>query len=142
MKRRRHEESGIISTYVPSFAPFCATNVAILLQVEALSWIAGRPPPDLERQGGVKRLQVKTRHGPQMKLCILRLIPPVTESAKSGSSSDAFPVDRASSMRGIVRLEEKDSALAPGQYAAFYWDGTCLGAGVISGSTDGLRGEE
>lgn len=85
------------------------------------------------------RLQVKTRHGPQMKFCVLRLISPLPESARPGSSGDAFPVDRASSTRGVVRLEAKDSALAPGQYAAFYWDGTCLGAGVISGYTDDLR---
>lgn len=133
-----------ICKHVPSIALFCANNAVTLLQVEALSWIAGRPPPDLEHQGGVMRLQVKTRHGPQMKFCVLRLIPPITESARPGSSRDSFPVDRARSTRGVVRLEAKDSALAPGQYAAFYWEGTCLGAGVISGSagTDGLRKEE
>lgn len=40
-------------------------------QVEALRWIAGHPPAELEKTGAM-RMQVKTRHGPQMKDCSLR----------------------------------------------------------------------
>ncbi len=37
--------------------------------------------------------------------------------------------------RARVVLDEKDSGLAPGQFAAFYNENECLGAGSISDST-------
>lgn len=123
-------------------------------QVEALQWIAGFPPAELEREGSM-RLQVKTRHGPQMKGCVVRLREETkpayagegdvsvaadgeADAVGGGSSSGgggASEGGKAMGVRGNVQLDSKDSALAPGQFAAFYLGDECLGAGVIGDSS-------
>lgn len=67
------------------------------------------------------RLRVKTRHGPQMRDCLLRL-------AAAGEVGG-----KAAATRGFVDLDTKESALAPGQFAAFYVGDECVGSGVIGG---------
>lgn len=111
-------------------------------QVEALRWIAGRPPAELEREG-VMSMQVKTRHGPQIRDCVLTLAEAKSTSPyKSGGAGAGGKEDKEHAVgwtptvaRGYVRLGTRDSALAPGQFAAFYRGEECLGAGVISDST-------
>jgi len=74
--------------------------------VESLSWISGTSPTREE----CAALRVKIRHGPRTIQCRLVL------------ENDT----------GYVELEEKESGLAPGQFAAFYLGDVCLGSGVIS----------
>lgn len=122
--------------------------------MEALQWISGQPPAELAQEGCM-RLRVKTRHGPQMRDCLLRLVfPPLPppegneaapvataagrESGENGgiaSASGAKPAlaAAAAATRGYVNLDTKDSALAPGQFAAFYLGDECVGSGVIAG---------
>lgn len=106
-------------------------------------------------------LQVKTRHGPQMKNCVLRLtaeaqpsslgdfdkptayreVGPASEGGgeeRAGAKGAGAPVatlTSRTSTRGFVLLDTKDSGLAPGQFAAFYLGEECMGAGVISDSS-------
>jgi tRNA-5-taurinomethyluridine 2-sulfurtransferase len=79
--------------------------------VESIQWIAGNPPV-LKVDD---RLTMKTRHGPKLVTGSLTMI----DSA---------------GLAGDVKLDHKDSGLAPGQYVAFYVDDECLGGGVISES--------
>ncbi|CAM9824153.1 unnamed protein product [Ectocarpus sp. 4 AP-2014] len=97
-----------------------------VFRVEALQWISGRPLAELARDGSM-RLRVKTRHGPQMRDCLLRLVPEVAPGDGSGRAGVGSPT------RGYVNLDSKDSALAPGQFAAFYLGDECVGSGVMCG---------
>lgn len=115
-------------------------------QVEALQWTSGKPPAELAREGSM-RLRVKTRHGPQMRDCSLRLVLPplqppleVNQASTGGFSEDggrALANDQkpstATATRGYVNLDAQESALAPGQFAAFYLRDECVGSGVIGG---------
>lgn len=130
-------------------------DIAVLAsanQVEALQWISGQPPAELVRKGSM-RLRVKTRHGPQMRDCLLRLVLPQTtttpqvndgteqiaagggDGARGGggasATDDHTPDLAAVATRGYVNLDSKDSCLAPGQFAAFYVGDECVGAGVM-----------
>jgi tRNA U34 2-thiouridine synthase MnmA/TrmU len=55
-------------------------------------------------------LRVKLRHGPTMYACTI-----------AGSPTDTLQ----------VTLANHDQGIAPGQFAVFYEDGICLGAGII-----------
>ncbi len=75
-------------------------------EIDDLHWL-GSSPPKLEEQ-----LHVKLRHGPQLLPCSLR-------------ASDAPG-------RLRVLLETSDPGIAEGQFAVFYADEECLGAGVVA----------
>ena len=128
-----------------------SSTVALFVeQVEGLQWISGQPPAELAWEGSM-RLRVKTRHGPQMRDCLLRLVlpplpPPLEgneaapvaagESGEHGERATASgpkPALAAAATRGYVNLDTKESALAPGQFAAFYLGDECVGSGVIGG---------
>lgn len=82
-------------------------------KVDNINWIAG-PPVLSPGQLGVT-LNVKIRHGPKVIKAV------VYPTGSEGSFSSV-----------AVLLSEKDKGIAPGQFAAFYLDDFCLGAGVIS----------
>lgn len=71
--------------------------------VKDFNWISGETPRK-------KNLQVKIRHGAEYYQCRLELEP-------DGS--------------GKVQLSQPDQGIAPGQFAVFYDDEYCLGAGII-----------
>ena len=71
--------------------------------VKSCNWISGTAPDK-------KNLHVKMRHGAKKYDCTLELLP--DNSAR-------------------VTLQENDQGIAPGQFAVFYDDTICLGAGVI-----------
>ena len=71
--------------------------------VGKFNWISGSPPTK-------KNLHVKIRHGAKSFKC---------------------NVDFSDSESVVVRMEEADSGIAPGQFAVFYDNDNCLGGGVI-----------
>ena len=79
--------------------------------VEDIHWIANQPPQHFQHNDNL-RLTMKIRHGPKIVDGTLTLLP--------GSKT------------GDVKLDNKDSGLAPGQYVVFYQDEECLGCGIIS----------
>lgn len=81
------------------------------VHVEEIKWIAGSPPPGIEGNESGGALEMKIRHGPKLVAGSLTL------------------ADRES---GIVKLDQKDGGLAPGQFIVFYSGEECLGGGVIS----------
>lgn len=107
---------------VPKNILIVTNNVAELEEsrrsffVERLNWVCGDPPIGLDAESGV-RLEVQLRHG---------------------QTRGAFGAVRkhSESDRVHVCLEQKDrGGIAEGQFAAFYKDDLCLGAGVICGVT-------
>jgi tRNA-specific 2-thiouridylase len=75
-----------------------------LFEVAECNWISGTAPAK-------KELLVKLRHGKQLHACTLEQIEPG---------------------RFRVMLAENDQGIAPGQFAVFYDDQICLGAGIIA----------
>lgn len=80
-----------------------------IFRVEQINWITS-PPPGLSSPTGIS-LRMKLRHGPTFSPGWLRVV-----------ESDRLEATLVSADKGI----------APGQFAAFYEEDTCLGAGVIS----------
>lgn len=72
--------------------------------VEQINWIAGHAPK-------VNRLRIKLRHGAPFHGCTI-------QGLENGSV--------------LVRLDERDQGIAPGQFAVFYDGDTCLGSGVMT----------
>ena len=93
--------------------------------LENIHWISGKEPTHLlnEESGDKYRLILKIRHGPKLAQGTLELL---TE----GEDNDEIINKRSS---GIIKLDQKDGGLAPGQYVVFYTeDAECLGGGIIS----------
>lgn len=74
------------------------------LKVSNFNWISCKIPQNLD-------IEVKVRHGEKLYKCHI----------------DFLQDDLA-----IVKLNERDQGLAPGQFAVFYENDVCLGCGVIS----------
>jgi tRNA (5-methylaminomethyl-2-thiouridylate)-methyltransferase len=72
--------------------------------VRQFNWIAGKPPE-------LKNLQVKIRHGKEYHHCTIEF-----------QEEDC----------ARVILRKPDQGIAPGQFAVFYQEDICLGAGIIS----------
>ena len=81
--------------------------------IDNISWIAASESNNgFPKAGSTSRFFMKIRHGPKL-----------VEGTLEWHSSSS----------GKVRLDKKDSGLAPGQYVVFYnEDAECLGGGVIS----------
>jgi tRNA-5-taurinomethyluridine 2-sulfurtransferase len=74
--------------------------------IQNMLWIAGQPE-------ATQPLYVKLRHGARKYSCTLHKLADTNYQ---------------------VKLDERDQGIAPGQFAVFYQDNYCLGAGVISES--------
>ena len=94
--------------------------------VPRVRWASGAPPAALAARGGEATLEVQVRHAPTAQRARVRAL-----GARGEGGYE-------------VELDERDSGLAPGQYAAFYRPGPargpsetaadggeCLGAGPI-----------
>lgn len=82
---------------------FTPDKVRDSFEIENCNWIVGQPDK--------KELKVKIRHGKNMYDCVV--------STKADG-------------RAFVKLAQNDQGLASGQFAVFYDNDYCLGAGVIS----------
>ncbi|KAG5175190.1 tRNA-specific 2-thiouridylase [Tribonema minus] len=114
---------------------YAAVNEArTQFRVEGLHWISPVAAAPVLSSGA--ELLVKTRHGPAIQRCLLRLERP--EGAGEGGVEAGAGKGGGGAGEGLgtsatcTLLEGKDSGLAPGQFAAFYCDEVCLGSGVIA----------
>ena len=89
-----------------------------VFQVENLNWINGMP--EGLRKGGEMRFLVKVRHSPEICPCTVV------------SDGDEVAGNNFDNSRLTVKLSKVEKGIAPGQFAAFYSDGVCVGAGVIA----------
>jgi len=98
--------------------------------VENLHWISGKEPTHLldEENEGKYRLILKIRHGPRLAAGTLKVLIDEEED------DDETEIEITNQKNGgIIKLDEKDGGLAPGQYVVFYTeDAECLGGGIIS----------
>ena len=94
--------------------------------VENLHWISGKEPTHLldEANEGKYRFILKIRHGPRLAAGTLEVLTAAENDTNQNTNRRH---------EGIIKLDEKDGGLAPGQYVVFYTeDLECLGSGIIS----------
>jgi tRNA (5-methylaminomethyl-2-thiouridylate)-methyltransferase len=89
-------------------------------RVGGVHWISA-PPKDLGA-AGVSHLTLKLRHGPDLVACTI--VPGGGTPGDGGRPSTDFD-------ELTVTMERPDRGVAPGQFAVFYDDEVCLGAGMI-----------
>eukprot|EP00271_Cylindrocystis_brebissonii_P010155 TRINITY_DN26256_c0_g1_i1.p1 TRINITY_DN26256_c0_g1~~TRINITY_DN26256_c0_g1_i1.p1 ORF type:complete len:737 (+),score=102.04 TRINITY_DN26256_c0_g1_i1:200-2410(+) len=107
-----------------------------------LSWVSGRPPL-LDNTP----IRCKVRHGPAFYSCSLILEPStavdsnLTKARPKLAGEELLSIFPPRSFTARVTLDSDDQGLAAGQYAAFYHEEECLGAGVILETGDKMEGE-
>lgn len=74
---------------------------------------------------------MQVRHGAKLYTCSMEL---QTDWMDFKVNRDSKP-----STSAVVNLNEDDQGLAPGQYAAFYQDGVCLGSASITETLGGAH---
>ena len=101
-------------------------------EIGEMNWISGRAPDAIVSEAGV-RLEVKVRHGAKKHECVVISNASLSRrrygAVKTAARSDA---EESGEGRFRVFVHESDLCVAPGQYAALYKDGECLGSGAIS----------
>jgi tRNA-specific 2-thiouridylase len=79
-------------------------------KVEKINWVSGDLPLNLNIDGD--DIEIKLRHGPNF-------------------NKGRIYIDKSYSSAS-VKLTDRDKGIAPGQFAAFYRNKECLGAGIIA----------
>jgi hypothetical protein len=98
------------------------------------TWIWGNsPPPDIDKPAGL-RAQLQFRHRMLEVPCTVRRAvttdsPDLSPSKGVSSSASVGPLDNGAL---VITPDEPQKAVAPGQVAALWVDGACLGCGVIN----------
>ena len=82
-------------------------------KVEKINWVSGDLPLNLNIDGD--DIEIKLRHGPNF-------------------NKGRIYIDKSYSSAS-VKLTDRDKGIAPGQFAAFYRNKECLGAGIIASTT-------
>jgi len=96
--------------------------------VESLHWISGKEPTHLLDTNGSYRFILKIRHGPRLAAGTLEM---QIDEEEDDAETEIETTNKRNG--GIIKLDEKDGGLAPGQYVVFYTnDAECLGSGIIS----------
>lgn len=90
--------------------------------VDRMNWIRDPFRSGHTDSGAGIDLDIRLRHGPAIARGTVTLEADTLLPLSEGTSS----------RRAKVCLAERDKGIAPGQFAAFYQGGVCLGAGVIS----------
>ena len=102
-------------------------------EIGEVNWISGFAPDAIDSEAGV-RLEVKVRHGARKHECVVMSNASLYRR-RHGAIDIAARLDckgDADEGRFRVFVYESDLCVAPGQYAALYRDGECLGSGAIS----------
>ena len=95
-----------------------------IFHVENLNWING--VPETLKRGEDTEFMVKIRHSPEISPCV------VLNDSDAVGVDVGMSIDSNSISRVTVRLDKVEKGVAPGQFAAFYKDDICVGAGVIA----------